>query len=435
MADSVETALRTGDGVLQVVEHIKGSSPAEHVFSERYACRSCGTNLSELEPRQFSFNSPYGACQECGGLGTSKHVNPDLLLADGSISLLEGVVLPWGAPTGHLRNSVIAGLAAAYEFDAQSPWNQLPEEARHAIMHGSGRMKIRFPYRAGSGKTRGNYEDTWDGVIENVERRYQETKSDTVRTQLHEYMSTLTCTTCEGSRLRAESLAVTIAGRSLGSVVDLSIGEALEFHGSMAERVVVTGAQCFDRWFDRTPSRSREEFCQRVGVSAERPFVVFTGSTASISAPAPEVRFVKRWIEAVRSGPGSLKDLGILIRPHPYNCAHWASVELSNYPNVAVYPRGGANPVDNDDRADYYDTLHYGAGIVGINTSAMIEAGIQDRPVFTIVDSSFDDTQTGTLHFRYLLPENGGHLRQLTQRLPSTGSESSKLGVCGQRAR
>ncbi|HCE02686.1 MAG TPA: hypothetical protein DEQ98_05540, partial [Acidobacteria bacterium] len=102
--------------------------------------------------------------------------------------------------------------------------------------------------------------------------------------------------------------------------------EALEFHGAMAERVVVTGAQCFDRWFDRTPSRSREEFCQRVGVSAERPFVVFTGSTASISAPAPEVRFVKRWIEAVRSGPGSLKDLGILIRPHPYNCAHWASV-------------------------------------------------------------------------------------------------------------
>ncbi|HCE02685.1 MAG TPA: hypothetical protein DEQ98_05535, partial [Acidobacteria bacterium] len=87
---------------------------------------------------------------------------------------------------------------------------------------------------------------------------------------------------------------------------------------------------------------------------------------------------------------------------------------LSDYPNVVVYPRGGANPVDNDDRADYYDTLHYGAGIVGINTSAMIEAGIQDRPVFTIVDSSFDDTQTGTLHFRYLLPENGGHLQHAT---------------------
>ncbi|MEO2195110.1 MAG: hypothetical protein ABGY72_03325, partial [bacterium] len=94
--------------------------------------------------------------------------------------------------------------------------------------------------------------------------------------------------------------------------------------------------------------------------------------------------------------------------------AHWGAVDLTAFPGVSVYPCRGANPVDNDDRADYYDTLHYGAAIVGINTSAMIEAGIQDRPVFTIVDSSFDDTQTGTLHFRYLLPENGGHLQRAT---------------------
>jgi hypothetical protein len=146
----------------------------------------------------------------------------------------------------------------------------------------------------------------------------------------------------------------------------------------------------------------------------QRPFVVFAGSTASISAPEAEVRFVKRWIEAVRLGPGSLAGVGILIRPHPYNSAHWSEVDLGAYPGVTVYPRHGGNPVDDDDRADYYDTLHHGAALVGINTSAMIEAGIQDRPVFTIVDSSFDDTQTGTLHFRYLLPENGGHLQRAT---------------------
>ena len=232
LADSVETALRAAEGTVEVVEG-KGRSRVSHLFSEFYACAHCGTSLPEIEPRQFSFNSPYGACQECGGLGTSKHVNPDLLLADGSISLLEGVVLPWGEPSGHLRSSVIAGLAEAYEFDPGSPWSQLPEEARHAIMYGSGKMKIRFPYRAGSGKTQGHYEDHWDGVIDNVERRYQETKSDTVRTQLHDYMSTQTCTACGGSRLRAESLAVTIAGRSLGTVVELSIGEALEFFKSL----------------------------------------------------------------------------------------------------------------------------------------------------------------------------------------------------------
>ena len=232
LADSVETALRAAEGTVEVVEG-KGRSRVSHLFSEFYACAHCGTSLPEIEPRQFSFNSPYGACQECGGLGTSKHVNPDLLLADESISLLEGVVLPWGEPSGHLRTSVIAGLAEAYEFDPGSPWSQLPEEARHAIMYGSGKMKIRFPYRAGSGRTQGHYEDHWDGVIDNVERRYQETKSDTVRTQLHDYMSTQTCTACGGSRLRAESLAVTIAGRSLGDVVELSIGEALEFFRSL----------------------------------------------------------------------------------------------------------------------------------------------------------------------------------------------------------
>ena len=228
LADSVETALRSAEGTVEVRE-AKGRSRVSHFFSESYACAHCGTSLPEIEPRQFSFNSPYGACRECGGLGTSKHVNPDLLLADGSISLLEGVVLPWGEPSGHLRTSVIAGLAEAYEFDPRSPWKKIPEEARHAIMHGSDRMKIRFPYRAGSGSAQGHYEDTWDGVIDNVERRYKETKSDSVRTQLHDYMSTLTCTACGGSRLRAESLAVTIASRSLGEIVDLSIAEALEF--------------------------------------------------------------------------------------------------------------------------------------------------------------------------------------------------------------
>ena len=242
LADSVETALRAAEGTVEVRE-TKGRTRVSHLFSESYACAHCGTSLPELEPRQFSFNSPYGACQECGGLGTSKHVNPDLLLADESISLLEGVVLPWGEPSGHLRTAVIAGLAEAYEFDPQSPWSKLPEEARHAIMYGSGRMKIRFPYRAGSGSTQGHYEDTWDGVIDNVEHRYQETKSDSVRAQLHDYMSTLTCTACGGSRLRAESLAVTIGGRSLGEVVELSISEALElFQGLPVDEPIGSGA-------------------------------------------------------------------------------------------------------------------------------------------------------------------------------------------------
>ncbi len=244
LADSVETALRTAEGILEVAEHrTKGAEPVPHMFSEHYACTECGTNLPELEPRQFSFNSPYGACPECDGLGTRKEVNPELLTADGSITLMEGVIIPWGSPSGHIRRSVIPGLAEAYEFEPDTPWQDLPHDTRDAILFGSGEMKIRFPYRKGSGRKgskkrkkaedQGYYEDYWEGVVANVERRYQETSSDSVRKQLEDYMSTLACHACRGSRLQPTSLGVTVAGRSLGDVVELSIGEAAEFFASV----------------------------------------------------------------------------------------------------------------------------------------------------------------------------------------------------------
>ena len=236
IADSVETALRAGDGVLQVVEHRKRKDPIEHVFSEQYACQGCGTSLSELEPRQFSFNSPYGACDECGGLGTRKEVNPDLLITDPSISILEGVIRPWGDPSGHLRGSVIPGLAEAYEFEPNTPWGELDPDVRHAIIFGSDTMKIRFPYKSGSGKFKGHYEDLWEGVLTNIERRYRETGSEGVRRQLDEYMSTLPCGACEGTRLKPASRAVTIGGRSLGEIVEMSISEAGDFFGALPMR-------------------------------------------------------------------------------------------------------------------------------------------------------------------------------------------------------
>ena len=230
LADSVEMALRTAGGVVEVVEHADGE-PLSHLYSEHYACISCGTSLPELEPRQFSFNSPYGACEECGGLGTRKEVNPQLLIAHPSISILEGVILPWGEPSGQLRRSVIPGIAEAYEFDPARPWEKIPLEGRDAILNGSGRMKIRFPYKAGASK--GHYEDHWEGVVASVERRYSETSSDSVRSQLEDYMSTLPCTKCGGSRLRGGSLSVTVGGRSIGAVVDLSIDEAITFFRSL----------------------------------------------------------------------------------------------------------------------------------------------------------------------------------------------------------
>jgi excinuclease ABC subunit A len=229
LADSVETALKASGGLVEAVEHSRGKSGSttSHLFSEQYSCVHCGTSLPELEPRQFSFNSPYGACEECGGLGTRREVNPQLVVSSGAISIMEGAVLPWGEPTGNIKRSVIPGLAEAYEFDPSQPWSSLPDEVREAILFGSGRMKIRFPYRSASFE--GHYEDVWEGVVVNLERRYRETKSESVRSQLEEYMSTLPCTACHGSRLRPASLAVTVGERSLGDIVDLPVGDALEF--------------------------------------------------------------------------------------------------------------------------------------------------------------------------------------------------------------
>ena len=184
--------------------------------------------------------------------------------------------------------------------------------------------------------------------------------------------------------------------------------EALAYHDVDAGRLIVTGAQPFDRWFERRPT-PREAFCRKVGLPADRPYVLFVGSTASISAPDAELQFVRRWIAALRA-ERDLADVSILVRPHPYNAAHWATVDFSDLANVAVYPRA-ANPVNESDRQDYFDSLHHSEAVVGVNTTAMIEAAIAGRTVHSVLAEEFKDTQGGTLHFRYLLSENGGFLR------------------------
>ena len=230
LSDSVETALSAADGVVQILERRDGRD-VSHLFSEHYACADCGTSFPELEPRVFSFNSPHGACAQCGGLGTTKEVEGALLVGSPSLSVLEGAVLPWGDPGGHLRSSVIPGLAKAYEFDPRTAWRDLPAEARDGILHGSGRLKIRFPYNAG--KMRGHYEDHWEGVVANIERRYRETGSEHVRSQLDRYMSSRTCGECGGSRLGPFGRAVRIGGMPISSVVERPIGEVLAFIRSL----------------------------------------------------------------------------------------------------------------------------------------------------------------------------------------------------------
>lgn len=193
---------------------------------------------------------------------------------------------------------------------------------------------------------------------------------------------------------------------------DIQKHEAVSLHGIPSDRVAVTGAQLFDRWFTSTPSQSADEFCRMAGFSAATPYVLFTGSSGFISEGRAEIAFVRAWVEALRaSSTRTVSALPVLVRPHPYNAKAWADADLSDLPNVAIWPRGPYNPVATDSRAAFFDSLYYSAAVVGINTSAMIEAAIVGRPVLSVRAAEFAGTQDGTLHFHYLLPQNGGFLR------------------------
>jgi len=204
--------------------------------------------------------------------------------------------------------------------------------------------------------------------------------------------------------------------------------EAREYHYIPADKIVATGAQLFDRWFVRRVTRDRSEFCARVGLPDERPFLLFTGSSSFISESHAEVGFVRRWIEGVRSSSDpALRGMNIVVRPHPYNCHAWDPDPMADLPGVVVFPRRGYNAIDEENRADFFDSIYHSAAVVGVNTSAMIEAAIVGRPVFSMTAAEFAGTQEGTIHFHHLLPENGGcvrfastteeHVRQLSERL------------------
>lgn len=185
--------------------------------------------------------------------------------------------------------------------------------------------------------------------------------------------------------------------------------EAVDLHGVPADRVVVTGAQCYDQWFDRGPAATREAFCARVGLRDDRPFVLYVCSSLFRNT-ASEPAFVEQWVRAIRgSDDPRLRDIGILIRPHPARLAEWKGIDLSGYRNLAFW---GAHPVDAAAKADYFDSMYYSAAVVGLNTSAFLEAAVVGKPVHAILLPEISgDNQEGTIHFRYLLDVNGGLLR------------------------
>jgi hypothetical protein len=186
--------------------------------------------------------------------------------------------------------------------------------------------------------------------------------------------------------------------------------EAVEYHHLPAGRVEVTGAQSYDRWFDREPSEPFTAFAARHGLDGAERIVLFAGSTKQAQAPELEPAFVRDWVSALRAHP-DLRDVGILVRPHPTNAEAWRDVELDD-PRAVVWRRARDLPIASDERSAYYDALHHCAAVVAINSTVLIEATILDRPAHTVALPEFHELQRDLLHYHYLLPENGGFLRE-----------------------
>jgi excinuclease ABC subunit A len=225
LADSLETALKLGEGIVMVQDIDAQDDAGMRLFSEHFACPDCGISLEEIEPRSFSFNSPHGACPTCTGLGTRLEIDPDLVIPNPHLSLAEGAIVPWTragtASTYYFQ--LLRSVAEHFHFDINTPVEQLSDEQLHIILYGAGDELITLKQNGRRGQAMKIH---YEGVIPNLMRRYKETDSDWMRGELEQYMSSYPCPACKGARLKPSSLAVTVANRSIADVTRMTVSEA-----------------------------------------------------------------------------------------------------------------------------------------------------------------------------------------------------------------
>ena len=262
LADSVETATTLSGGILTVD---LADSGEELTFSQNYACPDHGYSIEELTPRMFSFNNPFGACPKCTGIGIFMSIDPDLVLADENLSLREGAIRASGwsyLDGGTIAQMYYEGLASHYGFSLDTPWKDLSDEAKRLVLYGNNGEKIRMVRRMEYGT--GEYFTAWEGVVNNLQRRHQETTSDWMRSELETYMSKVPCPDCHGKRLKPESLAVTVNGVNIADLCDKSVTELLGFLEDLTDELTEREHQIADRILKEI--RERLGFLNSVGL-------------------------------------------------------------------------------------------------------------------------------------------------------------------------
>jgi len=220
LTESIELALKVGSGLV-IINKLPND---DHIFSEEFSCPDCEVSIEEIVPRMFSFNSPYGACEVCDGLGTHMEVDPNMVVPDKSKSLIQGALAPLGEqPRGNWYGSVLKSLAQHYNFNFTTPWIKLDKSIRQMLLYGTGDKKFKMEYS--SNRWTGTYSGGWEGAVDNLMRRHTQTKSPGIREWIEQFMSMRPCSSCNGTRLKNQTLAITINGMNIGEISSMSVSE------------------------------------------------------------------------------------------------------------------------------------------------------------------------------------------------------------------
>ncbi len=273
LTDSIENVMELADG-LMIVDVIDGES---FQMSQSFSCPDCGISIDEVEPRSFSFNNPFGACPECFGLGYKMEFDEDLMIPDKTLSLSEGAiqVMGWQSSSekGSFTNATLQALAKEYGFSLDTPYQDLPDDIRHMLIHGTNGREVKVHYKGQRGE--GVYDIAFDGLIKNVERRYRETGSDTMKQEYEQFMRITPCKVCGGQRLKKESLAVTVCGKNIHEITSMSIKDLCVF----LEQMELTKQQHLIGDQILKEIRARVGFLREVGLD----YLTLTRATGTLS--------------------------------------------------------------------------------------------------------------------------------------------------------
>ena len=299
--DSLETAFDLTTGVADVETVPKDGEPELHTFSQNFACTNCGISFDELAPRQFSFNTPYGACQRCTGIGTHLEIDPELVITDEDLSVSQGVISPWYGTRVEYFVRMVEAVCEHFGIDADAPWRDLPKDHREILLLGSDDEQVHIRYKSRYGRVR-SYHTYYEGVIPWLQRRHSESESDSARERIEQYMRQIPCPACKGARLRPESLAVTVDGRNIAELCDLSVRDALSF---------VRDVQLTDRE-QQIAERVLKEIRERLGFLVDVGLDYLSVSRAAATLAGGEAQRIRL---ATQIGSGLVGVLYILDEP------------------------------------------------------------------------------------------------------------------------